>query len=197
MNKFIFGAALAALSLGLPGVATAQRNNADILVVDTTRIFTECTACRAAQAQLQTQVNTLTQRRTALGQQLRTEGQPLQTAVQALNGKQPDAALTARIQAFETRQNQAAQEIERSAQTIQSTEANVNQQIGARLGPVLETIRNTRRASIILAKSSTLANDNAIDVTNEALTQLNSQLPSVSVTPLPQPAAPAGQPQGR
>jgi Skp family chaperone for outer membrane proteins len=197
MNKFAIGAAVAALSIGLPGAAIAQRNNADILIVDTARVFSECTACRAAQTQLQTQVNTLQQRRTALAQQLQTEGAPIQTAVNALNGRQPDAALTARIRAFETRQNTANQELQRSATTLQSTEANVTQQIGTRLGPILETIRNTRRAAVVIAKGQTLANDNALDVTNEVLTQLNAQLPSVSVTPLPAGQQPAGTPQGR
>ena len=197
MKKIVLGAALAALSVGLPGAAVAQRNNSDILIVDTTRVFSECTACRAAQTQLQTQVTALQQRRTTLGQQIQSEGTPIQTAVNALNGRQPDAALNARIQAFETRQNAAAQEIQRSAATLQSTEAHVNQQIGTRLGPILETIRNTRRAAVVLAKGQTLANDNALDITNEVLTQLNSQLPSVSVTPLPQGQQPAGTPQGR
>ena len=197
MKKIVLGAALAALSVGLPGAAVGQRNNSDILIVDTTRVFSECTACRAAQTQLQTQVTALQQRRTTLGQQIQSEGTPIQTAVNALNGRQPDAALNARIQAFETRQNAAAQEIQRSAATLQSTEAHVNQQIGTRLGPILETIRNTRRAAVVLAKGQTLANDNALDITNEVLTQLNSQLPSVSVTPLPQGQQPAGTPQGR
>ena len=197
MKKIVLGAALAALSLGMPGAAVAQRNNADILIVDTTRVFSECTACRTAQTQLQTQVNALQQRRTTLGQQLQTEGAPIQTAVNALNGRAPDAALTARIRAFETKQNTANQELQRSATNIQSTEAHVNQQIGTRLGPILEAIRNTRRAAIILAKGQTLANDNAIDVTNEVLTQLNTQLPSVSVTPLPAGQQPAATPQGR
>jgi Skp family chaperone for outer membrane proteins len=197
MKKIVFGAAIAALTLGMPGAAVAQRNNADILIVDTGRVLTECTACRAAQSQLQTQVNALQQRRTALAQQLQTEGAPIQTAVNALSGRQPDAALTARIRAFETRQNTANQEIQRSASTIQSTEAHVNQQLGTRLGPILEAIRNTRRASVVLAKAQTLANDNALDVTNEVLTQLNQQLPSVSVTPLPAGQQPAASPQGR
>jgi Skp family chaperone for outer membrane proteins len=199
MKKILFGAAFAALSLGMAGGAVAQRNNVDILIVDTARIFTDCTACRAAQAQLQTQVNALQTRRTTLGQQLQTEGAPIQAAVNALNGKQPDAALSARITAFETKQNNAAQEIQRTSQTIQSTEANVNQQIGTRLGPIIETVRNTRKAAVVLAKNQTLANDNALDVTNDVLTQLNQQLPSVSVTPLPQAQqpAPAPRPQGR
>jgi outer membrane protein len=197
MNKFAFGAAIAALSMALPGAAIAQRNAAgpDTLIVDTARVFNECTACRAAQTQLQTQVTALQQRRNTLAQQLQTEGAPIQTAVNALNGKQPDAALTARITAFQTRQNQAEQELQRSGATLESTQAHVNQQIGNRFGPIVEQIRATRRAAIVLSKNSTLANDPALDITNDVLAQLNQQLPSVSVTPLPQPAAPAQQQQ--
>jgi outer membrane protein len=199
MNKFAFGAAIAALSMALPGAALAQRNAAaagpDILIVDTGRVFNECTACRAAQTQLQTQVTTLQQRRNTLAQQLQTEGAPIQTAVNALNGKQPDAALTARITAFQTRQNQAEQELQRSGATLESTQAHVNQQIGNRFGPIVEQLRATRRAAVVMSKNGTLANDPALDITNDVLTQLNQQLPSVSVTPMPQPAAPAQQQQ--
>jgi hypothetical protein len=48
-----------------------------------------------------------------------------------------------------------------------------------------------------MAKNSTIANDNAVDVTTEVLTALNQQLPSVSVTPLPQQQSQSKQPQGR
>jgi Skp family chaperone for outer membrane proteins len=208
MTRYALGTALAALALAVPGTAVAQRNNnqAQILIVDTARVFSECTACRAAAQQMQTQLTTLQQRRQTLGQQLQTEGQPIQTAVNALNGKAPDAALTSRIQAFETRQEQASQEIQRAAANIQSTEAHVQQQIGTRVGPIVEQIRAARRAAIVLSKNSTLASDDALEVTNEVLTQLNQQLPSVSVTPLPQQQQPAAgtpaqpqqqRPQGR
>ncbi|WP_243455677.1 OmpH family outer membrane protein [Sphingosinicella sp. BN140058] len=211
MKKIVLGtAAAAALSLGMSGAALAQRNNnaagAAVLVVDTDRVMTECTACRAAQTALQGQVQQAQQFAQGLAQPLQTEGQAIEAAVRALNGKQPDAALQQRATAFQTRQNQANQQIGQREQTIRSTQAHVQQQIGTRLIPIIESIRASRRAAIAVSKSSTLANDNAIDITAEVLTQLNQQVPSVSVTPLPQqnaPAAPAGtqpaqpQPQGR
>lgn len=210
MKKIVLGtAAAAALSLGMSGAALAQRNNAagaTVLVVDTDRVMTECTACRAAQTALQGQVQQAQQFAQGLAQPLQTEGQAIEAAVRALNGKQPDAALQQRATAFQTRQNQANQQIGQREQTIRSTQAHVQQQIGTRLIPIIESIRASRRAAIAVSKSSTLANDNAIDITAEVLTQLNQQVPSVSVTPLPQqnaPAAPAGtqpaqpQPQGR
>jgi outer membrane protein len=195
MNKLALGAALAALSLAVPGAALAQKG-ASVLVVDVARVSGECTACRAAAAQLQSQTAALQQRQQTLAQQLQAASGPLETAVNALAGRQPDAALQGRINAFEAQRTAAAQEIQNSGGRIESINANVNQQISDRLRTILEQIRAQRGASLIVAKGASWANDPAIDVTNAALTALNQQLPSVSLTPLPQqPGQPA--PQGR
>ena len=50
-------------------------------------------------------------------------------------------------------------------------------------------------AAIVIDRSATLAMAGNVDITSDVLTQLNSQLPSVSVTPLPQQQQQA--PQGR
>jgi Skp family chaperone for outer membrane proteins len=197
MNKFTFGAALAVLAATIPAGATAQRLSAQpIAVVDSDRIFRECTACRAAQTQLQTQVQQAQQRAQQLTAPLQTEGQALQTSINALNGKQPDAALTARIQALQTKQNTANQELAGREQTIRSTQQHVQQQIGTRLGPIINTVMASRGAGIVVDRGATLAVSPTLDITNDVLAQLNQQLPSVSVTPLPQ-AQQQQQPQGR
>jgi len=196
MNKLTFGAALAVLAAAIPAAAPAQRlSPAIVAVVDTGRVFRECTACRAALTQLQTQQTQLRTRAQQLGQPLQTEGQAIQTAINALNGKQPDAALQQRITAFQSRQNSAAQEIQRGEQNLQSIQANVNQQIGNRLGPIVNQVMAARGATVVVDKQATLANSAAIDVTADVLAQLNQQLPSVSVTPLPQQQQ--QQPTGR
>ena len=114
MNKLAFGAALAALSLALPGVAQAQRTpGAVIVVVDTDRIYRECTACRAAQTTLQGQVTSARTRATQLGQPLQTEAQSIEQAGAALRNQTgaartaAETALTARMQQFQTRQTAA------------------------------------------------------------------------------------------
>lgn len=198
MNKFAIGAALAALTAAaLPTAATAQRlGPAVVAVVDSQRIFTECTACRAAQTQLQAQVTQAQQRATQLQAPLTTEGNAIQAAVRALNGKQPDAALQTRIRNFQTQENTANQELANRQNTLRSTQAHVNQQIGARLGPVITTAMNNRGATLVVDKGTTLANAPALDITNEVLAGLNQALPSVSVTPLPQQQQ-QQQPQGR
>jgi len=113
--------------------------------------------------------------------------------VDALNGKAPDAALQARIKAFQTKEQSAQQELATGQRSLESTAANVQQQIGTRLIAIVEQVRASRGAAIVLSKNSTMANDNAIDVTADVLTSLNQQLPAVSVTPLPQQQTPQGR----
>lgn len=198
MNKALFGTALAVLAAATPGAASAQRiGPAVVAVVDTDRISRECTACRAAQTQLQTQGTTLRTRAQQLQTQLQTQGAPIQTAVSALNGRQPDAALQQRITAFQTQQNNAQQELARSEQNLRSTQLHVQQQISARLLPIIGTVAQARGANVAVEQGTTLYAAPALDITSEVLAQLNQQLPSVSVTPLPQQPQQQQQPQGR
>jgi Skp family chaperone for outer membrane proteins len=184
-NKLLL-AAIAASAL-VPAVASAQRvPAAAIAVVDVDRIGRECTACRAAATQLQSQETALRTRAETLQQQLRTAGTPIQTAVNALNGRQPDAALQARITAFQTQQRNAETELANSQRNLQSSQANVNQQIGARLNTIVGTVAASRGANIALSRDAAIYAATTVDITNDVLAQLNQQLPSVSVTPLPQ-----------
>jgi outer membrane protein len=191
MTKLLISTALAAAVISLPTAALAQ--SAPILIVDSERVLSDCTACKSANTQLQAKQAAMRTRAQTLQQQLQTEGKPLQDAVDALNGKEPDAALKTRITAFQTKEKNAQQELAGAQQTLQSTLQNVQQQIGTKLVGVVEQIRARRGAAVVLSKTSTLANDSAIDVTTEALAGLNQQLPAVSVTPLPQQQAPQGR----
>ena len=198
MTKLHFGAALAALAATIPVAAPAQRiGPAVVAVVDTDRISRECTACRAAATQLQAQANALRTRQQQLQQQLQTQGQPLEQALQALNGRQPDAALQQRVTAFQQQQNTANQELQRSEQTLRSTTVHVQQQIAQRLQPVIANIAQARGATVAVDRGSTLFSAPGLDITNDVLAQLNQQLPSVSVTPLPQQQQTQQQPTGR
>ena len=192
MNRLIISAALAASALALPTTAFAQ--TAPILIVDSERILSDCNACKSATTQLEQKQTALRTRAQTLQQELQAEGKPLQAAVDALSGKQPGPALQQKIAAFQTKEKSAQQELQSSDQTLKSTVANVQQQIANKLVTIVDQVRARRGAAIVLSKGSTLANDNAIDVTAEVLAALNQQLPSVSVTPMPQQQQ---QPQGR
>jgi outer membrane protein len=192
MRKLLILSAVAA-AVAAPTAAQAQR--AAIIVVDTDRIMSQCTACQAARTQLQQREATLRSRAQQLRQELETASKPLQDAVNALGSKQPDAALQGRIKAFQQKEQQANQELQSSQQTLQSTAAHVQQQIGTRLVQIVEQIRAQRQASIAISKNNTLANDNSIEATDAVLTGLNAALPAVSVTPLPQQQQQQQQPQ--
>lgn len=195
MKKILTGTAAAVLALTIPVAANAQRLGAAVVAVaDIERIGRECNACRAAQATLQQQLTSLQQRATQLGQPLQTESQQLQTAVNALNGKQPDAGLQQRIQAFQTRQNTANQELAREQQTFERNRAYVSQQLAEKLEPVYRTVMQNRGASVLVDAGVTLAISPSIDVTNDVMTLLNQQVSAFNTT-APAPAAQPQQPQ--
>jgi Skp family chaperone for outer membrane proteins len=201
MKKIMFGAAMA-LTFAIPGAAIAQRAPAaTVVVVDTDRIYRECTACRAAQTQLQTLGTQLQQRAQALGQPIETELQSIQAAAQAARA-QSGAARTAaettiqqRAQRLEQQRTTAQQELARMEQNVRSTQANVLQQINARLNPIINQVMTARGANLAVDVNATLAHSGALNVTDQVLTQLNAALPSVTVAPLPAGQQPAtGQP---
>ncbi|CAN5225522.1 hypothetical protein BH24PSE1_BH24PSE1_02460 [soil metagenome] len=195
MRKILILSAVSA-AIAVPSAAQAQRAPAAVVVVvDSDRVYRDCNACRTAQAQLRTQATALQTRQQTLANQLRPEGQAIQTAIQALNGREPDAALRQRAQTFQQRQEQANQELGRTQQNLQSIQANVVRQIEERLSPVINQVMTQRGANLAVDVNATLAHAQGLNVTDAVIAALNAVLPSLSVTPGPQ--QPQQQPQGR
>lgn len=198
MRNMLILAAVSAAAVASPTAALAQRAPAAVVVVvDTNRVYAECNACKTAQASLQSQINALQTRKNTLAGQLQPEGQAIQAAINALNGKEPDAALKARVQAFQKQEQSAQDELEKSQANIQSIRQNVLQQINAKLDPAINSVMAQSGANLAVDVEATLAHTTAVDVTNAVLAALNATLPSVSLTPLPQQQPAAGQTQGR
>ena len=195
MNKYLLPM-VAAVTFALPTAASAQALPAAVVaVVDIQRATTSCNACKTALNQLEVQVNSLKALQTSLENSLRTEATSIQTAVNALAGKQPDAALTARVQAFEKKQADSQRQLQTREQTFQRNRAYVLQQIGQKLGPIYQQVMQRHSATVLLEQGNTLAASASIDVTAEVTAALNAALPSVQTTA---PAAPAQQqPQSR
>jgi outer membrane protein len=195
MKKMLILVSLAA-SVALPSVAQAQAiPPAIVAVVDLDKVSTDCNACKTAAAALRSQVQTYQGRESALATPLQTEGKSLQTAIDALAGKEPDAALKARIAAFQTKQQQGAQELQRQQQQIQRNQQYVQKQIADKLGPIYTQVMQRRGANLMVEVGSTLATAAALDVTRDVVAGLNTTLPTIQTNA---PAAPAtAQPQGR
>jgi outer membrane protein len=194
MMTRITAALVAATALATP--ALAQRvPAAQVAVVDLERVGRECNACKTASTALQSQVNAFNTRRQTLTTQLQPERASLTTAVTALAGKQPDAALTQRIQAFQQKEASAAQELERQQTQIQRNQAYISQQINAKLVPLLQPAMERHGANVLLDTGAALRSAPALDITNDVLAALNAALTNVATTA---PAQPQQQtPQGR
>lgn len=211
MKKLIFASALAALAL--PAAVQAQQLPPPVIaVLNTEQVFETCTACAAANTQLQAQGTQLQQRAQQLSTQIQTEGTALQALVNALpQGQQPDAALAARIQTFQTLQQNADQEIAAGRERIQRNLAFVRQQIGQRLRPALTTVMQQRGATLVLDRGGVLDASPTLDITAAVLAIVNqnsaplnvnapapAQQPAAQRPATPQPAQPnRPRPQGR
>jgi Skp family chaperone for outer membrane proteins len=192
MKINLFSAAVVAAAALLPAAASAQAIPAAVVaVVNLERVTAECTACKTASAALRSQVTALENRQKTLATPLETEGRAIQTAVDALKGAQPDAALQARARAWEQKRQQAAQEVGRQQQQIQRNQAYIQQQIAQKLGPIYQQVMQRRGANLMMETGTTLAAGSSLDVTNDVLAALNTALPSVATT------APAQATQGR
>jgi Skp family chaperone for outer membrane proteins len=193
MMTRLTAALVAATALATP--ALAQRvPAAQVAVVDLERVGRECNACKTASAALQSQVTAFNARRQALTTQLQPERQQLQTAVTALAGKQPDAALTQRIQTFQQKESSAAQELEGKQTQIQRNQAYISQQINSKLVPLLQPAMDKRGANVLMDSGAALRFAPGLDITNDVLAALNAVLTTVSTTA---PAQTQQQPQGR
>jgi len=194
MKRLLISASLAAVA-ALPSAANAQAiPPAIVAVVDLDRVQTECTACKTARDALKAQVLAQDNREKALAGPLQTEQQSLQTAVDALKGKDPDAALQARIRTFQTKMQSAQEEAARGRQQLQRNQTYIAQQVQTKLNPIYTQVMQRRGANILVEQGATLATTQTVDVTNDVLAALNAAMPTISVTA---PAAPANTTQGR
>lgn len=194
MKNLLITASLAAAAV-IPSAAQAQAIPAGVVaVVDIDRVTNECTACKTATAALRSQVQTYQSRESALATPLQTEQKSIQTAIDALNGKEPDAALKARVAAFQSKQQQGAQELQRQQDQIKRNQQYVQKQIADKLGPIYSQVLQKRGANILLEQGATLATAQSLDVTNDVLAALNTAMPTIQTVA---PAAPATSTQGR
>lgn len=196
MTKLILSASLAAAAV-LSSAAHAQGiPSAVVAVVDLEKVTSDCTACRTANAALRSQATAEQSREQTLIAPLQAEQKSIQTAVDALNGKQPDAALKARAEAFQTKYERAQQEAARGRAQLQANQQYIQRQIAAKLGPIYSQVMQKRGANIMVEIGNTLASGANLDVTNDVITALNSALPTISTT-APAQTQPRNQPQGR
>jgi Skp family chaperone for outer membrane proteins len=211
MNRYFLGSALAALAFAMPAAAPAQPLPAPVIaVVNLDQIFETCTQCAAANTQLRAQGSALQTRAQQLATQIDAEARAIQPLVNAIPaGGQPDAALTARIQAYQAMQQNADREVGAERERIQRNIAFVRQQIGQRIQPAITTVMQQRGATVVMDRGGLITAAPALDITpavlaivNQNSTPLNVNAPPPQQAATPAPAQPQPQqnrprPQGR
>jgi outer membrane protein len=193
-NMLVIAASAAALMV--PTAASAQAvPDAVIAVVDLDKVTSDCNACKTAGAALRSKATALQNQAKSLSTPLETEGKAIQAAIDALKGAEPDAALKARVGAFENKRQSAAATYQRGQEQLQRDQQYIQKQIGDKLGPIYTQVMQKRGANVLLEVGSTLATSQSVDVTADVTAGLNAALPTIVTTA---PAAPAQQkPQGR
>jgi Skp family chaperone for outer membrane proteins len=195
MKRLLISVSLGASAL-IPAAAQAQALPAAVVaVVDVERVTAQCNACKTANTAFQGQLTAQETREKSLSTPLQTEQQSIQAAVNALNGKEPDAALQARIKTFQGKLQQAQEEATRGRQQLQANQQYILRQIQEKLSPIYQQVMQRRGANILVEQGSTLATATNVDVTNDVLAALNASLPTLQTT-APVPAR-TNSPQGR
>ncbi|TMJ19136.1 MAG: OmpH family outer membrane protein [Alphaproteobacteria bacterium] len=193
MNKLLLAPVVAGLALTAAVAAQAQQLPAAVVaVVNRNQVAQTCTPCAAATGQLQAQGQAFQSRQAQLAGPLQAEQQAIQTAINALpaNG-QPDAALTARIRAFETNRDAASAELGRTQQTLQRNENYVVQQILQRMQPMIQQVAQQRGATVVLDTTDVLTSSPQVDLTPAVLALMNANATPFNVTAPAPAAAPA------
>jgi outer membrane protein len=189
-------AAVLAVTAGFAPLASAQSSqSASVIVLDYERIVASTDIGRNMASQLQT-----------IGQQIQTELQPEQTALEAEEGRirqstqgmtqeqvQANSSLTSqinqfgqRLEAFRARQVTAARDLE---YTRQATLADFNTQIT----PTVRQVMEARGAGIVLDSGAAQLVLPAYNATDDVIARLNQNLRSMTVT---RRTAPPPQQQG-
>jgi Skp family chaperone for outer membrane proteins len=183
MRQFFSSLAAAALLAAAVPVAAQQLAPPVIVIVDLDRIVNDSAAGKAAATELQGRANTLRTRAQALNSQLQTDAQAIQQgqANKTLQGPQ----LEQRVKAFQDKENAARAEVGRGEEDLARAQQYVVQQINNAAQPIITQLMREKGASVALAERATIQHSASLNITNDVLARLNTQLPKVSTTPPP------------
>jgi Skp family chaperone for outer membrane proteins len=205
--KMLLKTAVAALTVATAAVpsATFAQATPSTLTVDVNRLFGDTASAKSGQAQikakyeanLQSAVTAYNSSATALNTQVEAARK-----VQKPDGSLPPANQKS-VGDAQTAYNNAGQRLEGLQSEVNNVSRYVQEQILRAAQPVIEQVRNERKAAIVVPKGSTLASDPAGDITPTVIQRLDQSLKTVSITPpqqgqaAPAAAAPGTPPQGR
>ena len=175
MLRHIFlGAAVLALSFGVPKYANAQEEvrqpiSSPILVVDSDRVFRASGAGKQINADLEKQLQTL------VSENRRIEAELIAEEL-ALTEQRPDLTVSEfreLADAFDVKVQAIRQDQDAKQRELQQLRATQDQTFLDSIAPILTQIGRERGALAILERRSVLLSAGNIDITDEAIQRIN------------------------
>jgi Skp family chaperone for outer membrane proteins len=186
--KPALAAGIALATLAAPAVmapASAQSTVKGIAIVNVPAVVANSNAYRTAQQQRPTtykaQIDQANARREAIAAQLQPLYTQFQTAQQAANPNQQTLQQTAsQIQQIEAA---GQRELQQMLAPVQLSQAYVEEQINDKLVTAIQSAARKQNVSIVISPDSVLYADNAYNMNQAVLDELNTLIPSAQLVP--------------
>jgi Skp family chaperone for outer membrane proteins len=179
MRTILKSAAIfAALTTAVPALA-------QVAVADLEGAVAQSAAFQAAEGQIKTMYKTQIDAFNARQQALATQLKPLQTEIETLqrNPATPQATLQAKANAFRTQQQNAQVELQRLATPFGRPTAYAQAQVSEKLSDAVKAAMTGKSVKVIVQPDSTIAFAPDANLTPDIVTQLNTLVKTVSITP--------------
>lgn len=123
----------------------------------------------------------------AKSNQLRQQLEPLvnkfNTDVQAPNAQANQAALQQQLGQIQQLREQGSQEVQEILQPVALSEAYVLEQISDKFDAAVRSAMQKRKVSVVFEVGSTLAHNDAYDLTKDITAELNAAIPTAQLVP--------------
>jgi Outer membrane protein len=179
MRTILKSAAIfAALTTAVPALA-------QVAVADLEGAVAQSAAFQAAEGQIKTMYKAQIDAFNARQQALATQLKPLQTEIETLqrNPATPQATLQAKANAFRTQQQNAQVELQRLATPFGRPTAYAQAQVSEKLSDAVKAAMTSKSVKVIVQPDSTIAFAPDANLTPDIVTQLNTLVKTVSITP--------------
>jgi Skp family chaperone for outer membrane proteins len=179
MRTILKSAAIfAALTTAVPALA-------QVAVADLEGAVAQSAAFQAAEGQIKTMYKAQIDAFNARQQALATQLKPLQTEIETLqrNPATPQATLQAKANAFRTQQQNAQVELQRLATPFGRPTAYAQAQVSEKLSDAVKAAMTGKSVKVIVQPDSTIAFAPDANLTPDIVTQLNTLVKTVSITP--------------
>jgi len=191
--KIILKSAMAAsLALGaasLPGIVQPAIAAGPIVpglgIANLDAIRVNSNAFKTAQQQRQTTYKAQIDQANARAQQIQAQLKPLADKFEADRraAKPNPTALQQQVAQIQQQQQAGQEEVNRILAPVAMSEAYVDEQIADKLGAAVEAALNKRKISLLLRPDGLIHADNAYNMNQPILDELNTMLPSVQIVP--------------